>query len=47
MNATVTKVALENLNRDTSYKIGVAAKTKAGVGIISHMTQIMAIGKSV
>lgn len=42
VNATVNNVALENLNRDTDYMIGVAARTTVGTGVVSSMTPILA-----
>lgn len=45
VNATVINVALENLNRDTDYEIGVAAITSKGQGPVSMMTTIEAKAK--
>ena len=40
VNETVMNVALDNLNRDTNYKIGVAARTSVGTGKVSKMWPI-------
>lgn len=46
VNATVMNVALNKLSRDTAYRIGVAARTKVGTGVVSTMWPIEAKRKT-
>lgn len=43
VNASQTSIPLTNLPRSAAYRIGVAARTKVGTGIISHMWPVEAL----